>query len=117
MPEPTPVEGMSTRPRADTPCDVIVTTELRTAATTVGRSVVAIGPGFVPVAVVTPAGAPGLGAGVVCAVRSGPATRAAVPPAARIADSRAAPRMAAVPPERDRARRTGAGAADGAAEK
>src|SRR6478609_1118721 len=101
MPEPTPVEGMSTRPRADTPCEVIVTTELRTAATTDGRSVVAPGLGLAPVAVVTPAGAPALAAGAAWPVRSGPATRAAVPPAARIADSSAAPRMAAIPPERE----------------
>ena len=75
-----------------------MTTESRTAATTVGRSGAGARRGVAPLAAVTPAGVPGSAVGVVAAVPpSGPATRAAVPPAARTADRSAAPTMAAAP--------------------
>src|SRR6478609_9123918 len=96
-PEPTPVDGMfpKPKPRAETPSDVIVTTESRTAATTsVSGGADAVGP-LAPAAVVTAAPP---GALVGAAPRpSGPVTSAAVPPAASTADSAAAAITVAVP--------------------
>src|SRR6476620_5662696 len=83
------------KPRAETPSDVIVTTESRTAATTSVRGGAdAVAP-LAPVAVVT-AAPPGslVGAGPR---PSGPVTSAAVPPAASTADRTAAATTVAVP--------------------
>src|SRR4051812_2345069 len=99
MPDPTPVDGISLKPRDDRPCSVIVTTESRTRATTSGRSSApTVGPGFEPAAVVTAPGAPLVAAGLTV-FASGPVTRAAVPAAASTADRRAAPTIAAMPRE------------------
>src|SRR6478672_10324967 len=83
------------KPRAETPSDVMVTTESRTAATTSVRGGAdAVAP-LLPVAVVTAAPP---GALVGAAPRpSGPVTSAAVPPAASTADRAAAAITVAVP--------------------
>src|SRR4029077_1192904 len=97
IPDPPPVDGICPPPRDENPSEVIVTTESRTAATTLVRSISGAGAGDEPVPTVTAAGAGGrggAGGGAAAAARpyglSGPATGAAVPPAARTADRTAA---------------------------
>ncbi len=102
MPEPTPVDGIDCRPRDETPSEVIVTTESRTAATTsvrAGSLAVAVERPD-PVAVVTAAGACAAFVPDPVEPASGPVTRAAVPPAARTADSSEAARTDANRPPR-----------------
>ena len=96
MPEPTPVDGIDIMPRVEIPSEVIVTTESRTEATTVGRSAAAVGAAF-PVKVERPAAA-GVVAEPVGEPSRVPTTRAAVPPAAMTADSSAAARIVVEPP-------------------
>jgi hypothetical protein len=95
-------------PRAEKPAEVIVTTESRTDATTLVSS----GTAEDPALIATAAGAPADDDGAVLEGASGPLTRAAVPPAARTADSRAAATTDVAPRDRDRvgmAGRLGAG--------
>ena len=106
--------GCSGKPRVETPSDVMVTTESRTAATTsVSGGADAVAP-FVPVAVVTaaPPPAPLLG---VAPPLSGPVTSAAVPPAASTAERTAAATSVAVPRRRDGDRSCVAVVAEGTA--
>ena len=99
IPDPTPVAGIWPPPRDEKPCEVMVTTESRTLATTAVRSAsgaaLALAPD--PADVGTPALVAAAGVGVGAA--SGPATRAAVPPAAMTADRTAAAMMDPVPPD------------------
>src|SRR6476469_644593 len=88
------------KPRAETPSEVIVTTESRTAATTSVRGGAdAVAP-LVPVAVVTAAPPPAPEVGDA-PTPSGPVTSAAVPPAASTADRTAATTIEAVPRRED----------------
>src|SRR5438876_326189 len=105
IPDPTPVDGIDRRPRDETPSDVIVTTESRTAATMSVRAGSVVEEVLLePVAVVTPPGAvEAAGVAARFEVASGPVTNAAVPPAARTADrSDAASTDAIRPPPRPR---------------
>src|SRR3954451_13117868 len=99
-PDPTPDDGICAKPRDEKPSEVMVTTESRTSATTSVSS----GAGAALDAAAATAGAPvGAGDG---AERSGPATSAAVPPAASIAESRTTAAMPSIPrPPARRSRR------------
>src|SRR4051794_21908627 len=100
-PDPTPDDGICPKPRDARPSELMVTTESRTAATTS----VSFGAGAVLglEAAAATAGAP---AGAADGPdRSGPATRAAVPPAASIAESRTTAAIPRIPPPRARCSR------------
>src|SRR3954453_11622951 len=100
-PDQTPDDGICANPRDENPSDVMVTTESRTAATTaVSSGVVAA---LALDAAAATAGAPAGAA--VGAERSGPATSAAVPPAASIAESSTTAAMPNIPPRRARGSR------------
>jgi hypothetical protein len=97
-PDPTPDDGICAKPRDEKPSEVMVTTESRTAATTSVSS----GAGAalaLDAAAATAAASVGADDG---ADRSGPATSAAVPPAASIAESRTTAAMPTIPPARTR---------------
>src|SRR4051794_12693045 len=92
MPDPTPDDGICTKPLDEKPSEVIVTTESRTLATTPERSASGAAVGVDAAAAAAATGGDPV-ADASRYVESGPVTNAAVPATASTADRTAAARM------------------------